>query len=100
MKPEPESLLGIHERFSVRRCPKKPTTTLDLEGCAEREILQTDAAIETSEHAVFSLLGSRGRRDFVRAERAWLGYREAICNAESSQYRAAQSSLSSLHPAS
>jgi len=57
-----------------------------MEGCAERDIVKTDTAIDAHARAVFSLLTSEGRREFVSAERSWLTYRKASCNVEASKY--------------
>jgi uncharacterized protein YecT (DUF1311 family) len=83
----PPRLPSFRQRFTpVLPCPRKPVTTLDLEGCAERDIVRTDAAIDARARAVFSLLDAKGRRTFVTAERAWLAYRRASCMVESSKY--------------
>ena len=84
--PTRPTLPRIHEGFTVLPCPRRPSTTLDMEGCAEHKIVRTDAAIETRARAVFSLLNSKGRRAFANAERSWLAYRRAACTAESSKY--------------
>jgi uncharacterized protein YecT (DUF1311 family) len=85
--PAPPTLPDFRERFTpVLPCPRKPVTTLDMEGCAERDIVKTDAAIDAQARAVFSLLTSRGRRAFVSAERSWLAYRKASCTVEASKY--------------
>jgi uncharacterized protein YecT (DUF1311 family) len=57
-----------------------------MEGCAEREILRTDAAIVTEQRAIFSLLSGDGRSLFARGERSWLAYREAFCKTRASSY--------------
>ena len=78
----------IHERFTVLPCPhgSARATTVGMEGCAEREILRTDAAIARRQRAIFSLLTAGGRSAFARGERSWLAYREAFCNARASSY--------------
>ena len=77
----------IKEHFTPLPCPKNPVSTLDLEGCAERDILRTDAAINAQARKVFALLhDADGRRAFVSAERSWLAYRRSICAAEASKF--------------
>ena len=86
-KAAPPRLPRYREPFtSALPCPRKPATTLDIEGCAERDIIRTDAAIEARAKAVFSLLTPKGRREFVSAERSWLTYRKASCNVAASKY--------------
>jgi uncharacterized protein YecT (DUF1311 family) len=80
------TLPPIREPFTPLPCPRKQVSTLDMEGCAERDILKTDVAVEKRERAAFGLLSSDGKQAFVRAERAWLTYRRATCEAEASRY--------------
>ena len=79
----------IHEGFTLLPCPHTEArgTTLGMEGCAEHNILRTDRKIMATEGAVFSLLPAEGRSAFARAERSWLLYRRAFCNARSSSYK-------------
>jgi uncharacterized protein YecT (DUF1311 family) len=76
----------IREGFTRLPCPRRPRTTIAIEGCLEAKLLRTDAAIDGEAETVFSLLGSNGRRAFVKGERAWLAYRRAVCTADSSRY--------------
>jgi uncharacterized protein YecT (DUF1311 family) len=72
----------IHERFTPLPCSGKPNSrsTLQMEGCAERDILRTDATINGLSKAIFNLLATdSARRDFVSAAHAWLGFRRADC---------------------
>jgi uncharacterized protein YecT (DUF1311 family) len=63
-------------------------TTLGAEGCAEKAILLTDAAINRRANNIFRLLGDRTAKEwFVAAERAWLSYRKKICISISDVYR-------------
>jgi uncharacterized protein YecT (DUF1311 family) len=83
----PPTLPHIHETFTPLPCPKQPVSTLDLVGCAERDILRTDKTVEAKERKVFALLHDvDGRRAFVSAERSWLAYRRSICAAEASKF--------------
>ncbi len=72
----------IHESFTPLRC--NPNNTLGMEGCAEHQVLKTDAQINAEVKVVFKLLRSnQARVHFVAAERAWLSYRTATCNSRS-----------------
>jgi uncharacterized protein YecT (DUF1311 family) len=72
----------IREPFTLLPCTGKPNLrdTLQQEGCAEQEILRTDARINrlTASIAVH-LQDNRARRRFIAAQRAWLDYRHADC---------------------
>ena len=76
----------IHEVFTPLPCPKHPSSTLDYEGCAERQILATDKKIDAKARAIFFKLAPRERSGFVRGEREWLAYRKDSCAAEASKY--------------
>jgi len=80
----------IHENFTPLGCPASKAdaeTTLGMEGCAEQAILRTDARIDAVARQVFTLLGSDpARRRFIKAQRAWLVYRNADCASISDKY--------------
>ena len=76
----------IHETFTLLPCPRHPVSTVDLEGCSEQAIVRTDRKINAEAKAIFGLLRPDVRAAFVRGERAWLQYRQASCEAESSKY--------------
>jgi len=82
------TLPRIHEPFTTLPCPRSSAraTTLGAIGCAEHEILRTDAKIVSAEQAIFSRLAPRGRSAFAEGERSWLAYRRAYCNARASSY--------------
>src|SRR5262245_15948306 len=83
----PPTLPHIHERFTPLPCPKHPVSTLDMEGCAEQDILRTDRQVEMQMRRVIALLRDPGgRRAFASAERSWLAYRRSICDAEASKF--------------
>ena len=80
----------IHESFTVLPCTGKPRsrTTLELEGCAEHQILKTDKSIDALETTIFHLLGTdSARRDLIAAARAWLNYRHSDCLSRSDVYQ-------------
>jgi uncharacterized protein YecT (DUF1311 family) len=79
----------IHESFTVLPCTGKPgsRTTLELEGCAEHQILKTDKSIDALEKTIFHLLRTgSARRDLIAAARAWLNYRHSDCLSTSDVY--------------
>jgi uncharacterized protein YecT (DUF1311 family) len=80
----------IHEPFerSMLPCPRHPTTTIELEGCAERELLQSDHAVNSLVDVVWRRLPRVSRARFSRSERRWLAYRQESCVAETGAYRA------------
>src|SRR5947207_12180924 len=72
----------IHETFTPLPCSgsKGHRTTLEQEGCAEKQILKTDTQIDVLESQIFPILfDDRARRDLNAAQRAWLSYRKADC---------------------
>ena len=72
----------IHETFTPLPCSGAPghRTTLEMEGCAEKQILKIDAQVNVLAAQIFSILpDNRARRDFNAAQRAWLSYRKADC---------------------
>ena len=76
----------IHEPFTVLPCPAHPSSTLAIEGCAEKSILAGDRAIDARARAIFSLLAPSARSGFVQGETSWLRYRAASCTSEASKY--------------
>lgn len=72
----------IHETFTPLPCSGSPShrTTLEQEGCAEKQILATDKQINQLAVQIFPILfDNRARRDFNAAQHAWLSYRKADC---------------------
>jgi uncharacterized protein YecT (DUF1311 family) len=72
----------IHETFRPLPCSGAPDhrTTLEQEGCAEKQILKTDTQIDVLASQIFPILfDDRARRDFNAGQRAWLSYRKADC---------------------
>jgi uncharacterized protein YecT (DUF1311 family) len=76
----------IHESFTPLPCTGKPKArnTLQQEGCAEHQILDTDARINTIAQSIFGRLRDRASESrFITAQRAWLTYRRADCLSQS-----------------
>jgi uncharacterized protein YecT (DUF1311 family) len=76
----------IREPFTPLPCPAHPKTTLALEGCFEKSILETDRAIDAQAKAIFGLLRPAARSQFVQSEGLWLRYRRSSCATAASPY--------------
>jgi uncharacterized protein YecT (DUF1311 family) len=79
----------IHEKFTPLPCSGAPAhrTTLQMEGCAEKQILKTDTQVNVLEAEIFQLFtDNRARSDLNAAQRAWLGYRKADCFSLSDEF--------------
>lgn len=76
----------IHEHFTVLACPHRPSTTLQIEGCAEHRVVSLDRRIDGLNAKVFAKLGRTGRAAFLAASAAWVRYRDASCSAQASIY--------------
>jgi uncharacterized protein YecT (DUF1311 family) len=80
----------IRESFTVLPCTGKPAdrTTLQLEGCGERQVLGSDTAIDRLNAKIFARLPSAAaRRDFITGHSAWLSYRRNYCLSESDAFQ-------------
>jgi uncharacterized protein YecT (DUF1311 family) len=76
----------IHESFTPLPCTGAPAqrTTLQMEGCAEQQILASDRHIDSLNRSIFGkLFDAPARRRFIAAHSAWLAYRHAYCLSES-----------------
>ena len=63
-------------------CPKKPTTTVAIEACQARQLLQLDGNFNRKGAVLWSVLDAAGRQSFARAHRVWLTYRRQECDTE------------------
>lgn len=73
---------AIHESFTPLPCAGAPRhrTTLQMEACAERQILSSDKQIDALNSAIFGkLFDAAARRRFIAGHNAWLAYRHAYC---------------------
>jgi len=77
----------IHEKFTVLPCPSKPTTTIQIEGCAEHKVLAADRTIDRLNAEIFAKLSRSGRGEFGAANAEWVQYRDSVCTAEASIYK-------------
>jgi len=72
----------IHESFTPLPCTGVPghRTTLQMEGCAEQQILSSDKRIDGLDQAIFGkLFDTAAKRRFIAGHNAWLAYRHAYC---------------------
>ncbi|HUA69991.1 MAG TPA: lysozyme inhibitor LprI family protein [Solirubrobacteraceae bacterium] len=72
----------IHESFTPLPCTGAPghRTTLEMEGCAEQQILTSDKRIDALNQEIFGkLFDAAARRRFIAGHNAWLTYRHAYC---------------------
>lgn len=76
----------MREAFTTLSCSS--STTLGLEGCAERHVVAFDRTINTLRRQLWTRLRTRGARvDFIAAEHAWFSYRGASCTSQSDLYQ-------------
>jgi uncharacterized protein YecT (DUF1311 family) len=76
----------IRESFTPLPCSGAPArrTTLQMEGCAEQQILASDTQIDSLNQSIFGkLFDAAARRRFIAGHNAWLAYRHAYCLSES-----------------
>jgi uncharacterized protein YecT (DUF1311 family) len=76
----------IREPFTPLPCTGAPghRTTLQMEGCAEQQILSSDKQIDALNTAIFGrLFDAAARRRFIVGHNAWLAYRHAYCRSAS-----------------
>lgn len=72
----------VRESFTLLPC--STSTTLGLEGCAERKILSLDLKIDALRDEIFGRLYNRAAKHrFIIAESDWFTYRQALCSSES-----------------
>lgn len=67
-------------------CPAHPVSTVDMEACAGRALLNLDARFNAHAAALWSILDATGKRAFLRAQMAWLTYRKQECTVQSRAY--------------
>jgi uncharacterized protein YecT (DUF1311 family) len=76
----------IREDFDPLPCDNSGTTLGD-EGCAERDILRQDAAVDAFVAVAWNKADAAGRAKLQAAEEAWSAYRKAECDRQSDIYR-------------
>ena len=68
-------------------CPPRPVSTLDMEACAERELLKVDGEFNARAQALWPILDASGKRAFLNAQSAWLTYRKQECTVQCRAFR-------------
>ena len=63
---------------------KAPTTQKEMNDCAYEDFLAANAGYAESNRSISGRLSSRQRELFHRSQTAWIAYRTAACNFESS----------------
>jgi uncharacterized protein YecT (DUF1311 family) len=76
----------VHEQFTLLACPSKPSTTVQIEGCAEHKVIALDTKIDALNATIFSKLTKAGRPEFIATNSDWVKYRNQACTAEASVY--------------
>jgi len=72
----------VHEPFTPLPCSGAPghRSTLQMEGCAEQQILASDKKIDALNQEIFGkLFDAAARRRFIAGYNAWFAYRRAYC---------------------
>jgi uncharacterized protein YecT (DUF1311 family) len=72
----------IHESFTPLPCSGASghRSTLQMEGCAEEQILASDKKIDALNQEIFGkLFDAAARRRFIAGHNAWFAYRHAYC---------------------
>jgi uncharacterized protein YecT (DUF1311 family) len=80
----------IHEKFTPLGCSGKPSnrSTLQMEGCAEAQILASDKQIDKLNKSIFGHLSTTSaKHDFIAGHKAWFAYRQAYCLSESDVFQ-------------
>lgn len=80
----------IHETFTVLPCSGKvgARTTLQLEGCAEHQVVAADAKIDALNVKIFALLTSTSQQvAFTTGHNSWLAFRRKFCLSASDIYQ-------------
>jgi uncharacterized protein YecT (DUF1311 family) len=79
----------VKETFTPLACKGSPAhrSTVEMEGCAEQQVLSRDKTINALNRQVFAVLHTAsGQRAFVSATAKWLGYRNAFCATAASEF--------------
>jgi uncharacterized protein YecT (DUF1311 family) len=67
-------------------CPKRQGTTIAIEACQWKQQVRLDRKFNRRVAALWPLLGNRGRRAFMGAQREWLRHRNHECNFDTMRY--------------
>ncbi len=67
-------------------CPQNAISTVDMEACEGRRLLEVDREFNREAAVLWSILDGPGRRAFARAHDAWLAYRHHVCAVSARAY--------------
>ena len=77
----------VAEAFTLLPCPAHPTSTVEIEGCAEHQIVALDRRINARFTAISAAAADESvRQHLAEAQADWIAYRKAACTAESDKY--------------
>jgi len=76
----------VHEKFTLLPCPSKPSTTVQIEGCAEHKVIALDKQIDGLNAKIFAKLNKAGRAELIATNSDWVTYRNEACTTEASVY--------------
>jgi uncharacterized protein YecT (DUF1311 family) len=79
----------VRETFTALPCGGAPAhrSTIQMEGCAERQILARDRTINRLNASVFASLSTiSAKRVFIASNTHWLRYRNAFCTTAASRF--------------
>jgi uncharacterized protein YecT (DUF1311 family) len=79
----------VKETFTPLACKGAPAnrSTVEMEGCAEQQVLSRDKTINVLNRQVFAVLHTASaQRVFVTSNAKWLAYRNAFCATAASEF--------------
>lgn len=76
----------IREPWTPLPCPANAKSTVEIEGCLEREVDRSDRVINARVAAIYARLRGPNRVVFAGSEQDWLRYRRKSCLATASAY--------------
>jgi uncharacterized protein YecT (DUF1311 family) len=79
----------VKETFTALPCKGAPAhrSTIEMEGCAEQQVLSRDKAINALNRQVFAAVHTTSaQRVFVTSNAKWLAYRNAFCATAASEF--------------
>jgi uncharacterized protein YecT (DUF1311 family) len=85
--PAASGMPTVTEVFTVLPCPAHPKETVEIEGCAEHQIVRLDGQINRTAKALYrGQVDAATKASLAGAQQAWIAYRQAECVAEAAPY--------------
>ncbi len=75
----------VKESFAALPCDD--ATNVGEQGCLEKQVLAADAQVNALVKGYWDKGDAQNRAALAKSERAWVGYRSALCGWEGDQYR-------------